>query len=86
MSDFRETLYTIDTKGNRRWVYPSEISGYFRNKRRVVASILLVIYCLLPWLEIGGMQAVHLDIYHRKFIIFGQVFWAAISIISARMK
>ena len=76
MSDFRETLYTIDTRGNRRWVYPSEISGFFRQKRRIVAAILLLIYVVTPWIQVGGLQAVRLDIEHRKFIVLGQIFWA----------
>lgn len=76
MSDFRETLYTIDSHGARRWVYPAEIRGYFRKRRNIIAAILLIIYSLMPWITIDGLQAVHLDIYRRKFIFFGQVFWA----------
>ena len=75
-SDFRETLYTIDKRGKRRWVYPKEILGFFRTRRRVVAAFLVLFYLCLPWISINGNQAVHLDIFHRRFILFGQTFWA----------
>ncbi len=76
MGDFRETLYTVDAKGNRQWVYPTELSGFFKRRRKLVAATLLLIYCLLPWIQIGGEQAVLLDIANRRFTFFGQTFWA----------
>ena len=76
MSDFRETLYTIDTKGDRKWVYPVQVGGTFRRYRKQVATLLLLCYVLLPWIKIGGDQAVHLDIFHRRFVFFGATFWA----------
>jgi len=30
----------------------------------------------MPWLTIGGSQAVYLDIFHRRFVFFGTTFWA----------
>lgn len=76
MNDFRETLYTIDTKGNRKWVYPAEITGFFKKRRNIVVSILILIYVALPWILINGQQAVFLDIANRKFVFFGETFWA----------
>ena len=75
-SDFRETLYTIDKRGNRKWVYPSIVSGVFRSRRKILAFILIAFYCVLPWIEIGNMQAVYLDLLRRKFTFFGHTFWA----------
>ena len=76
MSDFRETLYTVDSKGRRKWVYPVELSGFFKRRRTVVAWTLLLIYISLPWITIGGNQAVLLDIARRRFVFFGATFWA----------
>lgn len=76
MSDFRETLYTIDSRGNRKWVYASEIPGTFRRYRSAVACVLLLIYLSMPWITIGKGQAVLLDIAQRRFTFFGETFWA----------
>lgn len=76
MGDFRETLYTIDSRGNRKWVYAAEMPGFFRSARQKVATILLLIYVSMPWIKINGSQAVFLDIAGRKFTVLGQTFWA----------
>lgn len=75
--DFREHLYTIDKKGNRLWVYPQVVRGFFRKKRSIVALILVCFYILMPWITIGGDQAVFLDIANRRFTFFGVTFWAS---------
>lgn len=76
MEDFRETLCTLDKHGNRKWVYPTIVSGAFRKRRKFVASILLLIYLAMPWLIIGGEQAVRFDLIHREFTVLGQTFYA----------
>ncbi len=76
MADFRETLYTIDSRGNRKWVYKHDSRGFFTSRRAAVATGLILIYLAMPWIEIGGQQAVLLDIVGRKFVFFGATFWA----------
>lgn len=76
MSDFRETLYTIDKRGNRRWVYPSFLAGTFFKRRAVVIYTLVVLLLSMPWIPIGDTQAIWLDIPHRRFVILGETFWA----------
>lgn len=76
MNDFRETLYTVDERGHRKWVYVAHSPGFYRRARTAVAVVLLVIYLLMPWISIGDTQAIFLDIYHRRFTIFGATFWA----------
>jgi cytochrome c oxidase accessory protein FixG len=76
MSDFRDTLYTIDKRGNRKWVYPHFAPGRFIKARAVVMYLLLFLLLLMPWVPVGDTQAILLDIPHRRFIIFGQTFWA----------
>jgi cytochrome c oxidase accessory protein FixG len=75
-TDFRETLYTINKKGERKWVFPALVKGKFFWARTFVTAILMAIYLSLPWIEINGHQAIHIDILNRKFLIFGTVFWA----------
>ncbi len=76
MTDFRETLATVDRQGNRRWVYPAIVWGYFFQRRTIVAILLLAFYLLMPWISIDGKQAILLDIAQRKFVFFGATFWA----------
>lgn len=74
--DFRETLYTVDAEGRRKWVYSEFVPGRFTIPRALVAYFLMLIYLVLPWITIGGMQGVHLDIFNRRFVFFGAEFWA----------
>jgi cytochrome c oxidase accessory protein FixG len=75
-NDFRETLYTIDSKGKRKWVYPQLVKGRFFKLRSLVAYALVCFYLILPWISIAGQQAVLLNISERKFIFFGLTLWA----------
>lgn len=75
-TDFRETLYTIDSRGKRRWVYSNLIKGQWFSRRVVVAYVLMAVYLLLPWIQINGKQGVLLDFSSRKFTFLGTTFWA----------
>ena len=74
--DFRETLYTVDQRGRRKWVYSSLIAGNFFRYRQLVAYLLMSLYLLLPWISINGKQGVLLNFGRRRFIFFGAEFWA----------
>ena len=76
MDSFRDTLYTIDKSGKRKWVYPTLARGARWSQRVVVSALLLVIYLSMPWLTFAGEQAVFLDIFGRRFVFFGQIFFA----------
>lgn len=74
--DFRETLYTVDEKGRRRWVYSALVKGFYFYRRQIVAYLLLVFYLIMPWVSIGGKQGILLKITERRFVFFGVEFWA----------
>lgn len=71
---FRDTLSTLDEKGNRKWIYPKKPKGKFHTYRIIVAVSLLLILFGLPFTEINGSQTLLLDIIDRKFYIFGMIF------------
>jgi cytochrome c oxidase accessory protein FixG len=77
VDDFRATLCTADSRGRRKWVYPIIVAGAFRFRRKIVATGLLAFYLLMPWLVIGGEQAVRLDVVHRRFTVLGSSFQAS---------
>ena len=71
-----DRLATMDESGRRLYLHPADASGRFRRWRTLVYSVLLVIFLVLPWIKIGGYQAILLDLPQRKFAIFGLTFWA----------
>ncbi|WP_186756838.1 cytochrome c oxidase accessory protein CcoG [Echinicola salinicaeni] len=72
---FRDSLSTVKDDGGRNWVYPKKVRGFFYKWRTYVSWILLAILFAGPFLKIGGKPFLLLNIFERKFIIFGQVFW-----------
>lgn len=56
-------------------VYPREVKGRFQNLRTGMVFLLLGVFYGLPWLQLGGRQAVLFDLPARQFHIFGLTFW-----------
>ena len=71
----KDRLATIGDKGARRWLYPANFDGKWWRRRRVVNLLLMALFFALPWLQVGGHQAVLLDLPRRKLAFFGLVFW-----------
>lgn len=73
--------------GRRNFVIPADVGGRFTTRRRIVFALLIAIYAVLPWIEVGGHPAVFLDVQHRAFYLFGatfnaQDFWMAFFLLS----
>ncbi len=56
-------------------IYPRHVIGRFARLRDLAMYVLLGFYYFLPWINIGGHQAVLFDLPARKFYIFGLTFW-----------
>ncbi|MDN4164579.1 cytochrome c oxidase accessory protein CcoG [Cytophagales bacterium LB-30] len=74
-SDFRNAPSYIGEGGKRNWVFPKKPSGPLHNWRVLATIVLLGILFAGPFIKIGGQPFLLLNIFDRKFIIFGQVFW-----------
>lgn len=72
----QERLASMDETGKRVFLHPADVKGRFKRLRIQVHAILLVLFLVLPWIQIGGHQAILLDIAHRRFTLFGLAFWA----------
>lgn len=72
---FRDEISTIDKEGKRIWVYPKKPKGRFHNWRLVVSIVLLAFLFLAPIIKIGGQPLLLFNIFERRFVIFGQIFW-----------
>ncbi|MFN3840581.1 MAG: cytochrome c oxidase accessory protein CcoG [Cyclobacteriaceae bacterium] len=73
--EFRNTIATVDEKGKRVWIYPKKPSGRLHNYRIAVTITLLGIFFAGPFIKIGGQPLLMLNLFERRFVIFGQVFW-----------
>jgi cytochrome c oxidase accessory protein FixG len=73
--EFRNAISTVDQEGKRIWVYPKKPAGLFHNRRIVVTIILLLLFFSGPFIRVNGQPFLLFNIFERKFIVFGQVFW-----------
>lgn len=73
--EYRDSIATVDAEGKRIWVYPKKPSGQNYNWRVVVSIILLSILFAGPFIEMNGKPFMLFNIFERRFIILGQVFW-----------
>lgn len=73
--DYRSSLATIDRKGRRLWVYPTKPRGPLYRARTIVSGFLLAFLFGAPFVKIGNDPLLLFDVVHRKFFIFGLVFW-----------
>lgn len=71
-----DRLATTDSTGKRIYLFPADVRGRFKNSKFFVHSFLMLLFLVLPWVRIRGTQALLLDVAHRKFSIFGVLFWA----------
>ncbi len=71
---FRDRLSTVDDSGHRKWIYPKKPSGKWFNRRAIVAYLLIAALFILPFIKYEGEPLFLLNIFERKFIIFGTVF------------
>jgi cytochrome c oxidase accessory protein FixG len=65
-----QSLYEV-----RKTIYPRAVHGWFAAWRWGLVWATQLVFYGLPWLQWNERQAVHFDIVHRKFFIFGLVFW-----------
>jgi cytochrome c oxidase accessory protein FixG len=73
--EFRNSIATVDAHGKRIWVYPKKPSGSLHNWRVVVSVILIGALASGPLITINGRPLFLFNVFDRKFILFGQVFW-----------
>jgi cytochrome c oxidase accessory protein FixG len=72
---FRDHLSMIDEEGKRLWIYPKKPTGRLHNWRVVVTVVLLSMLFAGPIIKIGNQPLFLFNIFERRFVLFGQVFW-----------
>ena len=69
-----ETVYTINEDGSRNFLHPADVHGRWQLRKDILFAFLVVVYVGLPWLQVGGHPAVHVDIPGRLAYLFGLSF------------
>ncbi|MBC8366582.1 cytochrome c oxidase accessory protein CcoG [bacterium] len=69
-----ETVYTINEDGSRNFLHPADVHGRWQVRKDILFAFLVVVYVGLPWLQVGGHPAVHVDIPGRLAYLFGLSF------------
>lgn len=75
LGTFRDRLGTIGEEGQRLWVYPKKPKGKLYNWRRILAYVLTAIFFIGPFIKYKGDPVLLLNIFERKFVIMGVIFW-----------
>lgn len=83
----RNSLTAVNDDGSRYVIHPADAPGRFLLRRQLVAYALVLVYALLPWIQVGGYPAVFLDTSAMRFHFFGLTFasqdlWLAFFLIS----
>lgn len=73
--EFRDTIATVDANGKRIWLHPKKPKGSFHDKRIIATVIFLAIFFSTPFIKIEGQPLLMMNIFERKFVIFGQPFF-----------
>ena len=66
-----ERLATTDAEGNRVYLYPEDVKGLWKTRRKIFYWVLILIYLVLPWIYINGKPFLMVDIINREFTLFG---------------
>ena len=70
-----ERLATTDEYGNRVYLYPEDVKGVWKNRRKTVYWFLILLYLVLPWFYFNGKPALMIDIAHREFTVLGSTLY-----------
>jgi len=72
--EYRDHISTVDSEGKRIWLYPKKPSGRFYRWRTWVSVAFLVVFLVLPFIEVDGEQFLLFNVIERKFVLFGLLF------------
>jgi cytochrome c oxidase accessory protein FixG len=69
-----DTLFSVNPDGSRNAIHPADVRGRFQRRKHALWFLLLAVYLVVPWLEIGGHPVLLIDIPARHFFLLGQTF------------
>ena len=69
-----DTLFSINPDGSRNAIHPADHRGRFRTFKHLLWYVLIGVYLVMPWVKIGGLPLLLLDLPNRHFYLLGQTF------------
>jgi len=66
-----DTLFSVGPGGARNFLHPASVQGRFTRWRRIVFTVLIAIFVILPFVTINGRPGIWLDIGRRSFHLLG---------------
>lgn len=78
-----QVLSTLRADGTRRWLTPKLAKGRHWSRRRWVGYALILLFNVLPFIQINGNPALQLDIIGWHFYLFGFIFLPTDSLLFA---
>jgi cytochrome c oxidase accessory protein FixG len=72
---YRDRISTVTVEGKRNYIHPKIPKGRFITWRNIVGLVLLALLFILPLIKVNGDPLILLDVFNRKFILFGAIFW-----------
>ena len=66
-----ERLATTDEHGHRVYLYPEDVKGVWKERRKKFYWFLILLYLVLPWIYIAGKPALMVNIFKREFTFMG---------------
>lgn len=72
---FRDTVSTVNSKGERNWVYAAQVSGFFYRRRTILTVLYLLLLFGMPFIKVNGLPFVQFNIPAGKIILFSKIFW-----------
>ncbi|PIE23168.1 MAG: cytochrome c oxidase accessory protein CcoG [Planctomycetota bacterium] len=72
-----DSLYSVNPDGSHNVIHPADVKGRWQRRKKLIWTLLIAIYVLLPWIQIGDHPAILINLPNRHFYLFGRVFNAA---------
>ncbi|MCB9589912.1 MAG: cytochrome c oxidase accessory protein CcoG [Polyangiaceae bacterium] len=69
-------LPTLNEDGTRLWVRPRRSPGRYWTLRAVIGWALILLFVIVPFIDMGGHPIILLDVPARQFHLFGRTFLA----------
>lgn len=69
-----DTVYSINADGSRNFLHPADVHGRFQGRKNVIFAVLLLIYAVVPWIQVDGHPAVNIDLPGRTAHLLGTSF------------
>jgi cytochrome c oxidase accessory protein FixG len=66
-----ERLATTDESGKRVYLYPEDVTGFWKTKRDYFYWALIIVYLVIPWIYINKKPFLQIDIFNREFSFIG---------------